>query len=467
MRGVFGVALVALLSVCVEAQVTVFPVFPPGFGDSKDPAIKEQFVGSCRNACTGGQGTFIARCTFNHPYACNLYVECLRFGGLWVIYGRHAPVGDVYDERDGRLKEILPSGIPDNSFCLRVGHPCASNRPIPEDASQCGGFMTCVNNTIISSKCPEGRGFSAWTGACDLECDKTKRRLVVRSCGPSLRGQTFFQINETVTYGDGLPTVESLDTTCPASTSYQVMGKCGCDHTNETAKGCETTSAIHLSSSDNSWELAKNNTPMMDSSSIEGNADIVKSTSNDNPRSAFFSRGQSFVAPRLDGNDLGLYFDLAFTFQAVQSDNTTRGVLVPSGTNGPLIIALVDNSAKNQEATYGCRLQVVRTNFGQVQCYVRPSKASDSNERYDANATSPEVDLRRRVSVVFAKDNTKGKLSVTAEGSTEQTTEFLFEKGIRAVGNSSPLAIASGTGKRDFTGYMDDMFIKKYCGSFM
>lgn len=129
----------------------------------------------------------------------------------------------------------------------------------------------------------------------------------------------------------------------------------------------------------------------MDSSSIDGNADIVKSTSNDNPRSAFFSGGQSFVAPRLDGNDLGLYFDLAFTFQAVQSDNTTRGVLVPSGTNGPLIIALVDNSANNQEATYGCRLQVVRTNYGQVQCYVRPSKASDLNERYDANATSPEV----------------------------------------------------------------------------
>ncbi|XP_046557255.1 uncharacterized protein LOC124266502 [Haliotis rubra] len=199
----------------------------------------------------------------------------------------------------------------------------------------------------------------------------------------------------------------------------------------------------------------------MGSSTIDGNA-IVRPN-----QSAFFSGGQSFVAPGLNGNDLGLYFDLAFTFQAVQSDNSTPGVLVPRGTNGPLLIALIDNSANNQEATYGCRLIVTRTNFGQVECYVSPSKASDLDENNDKTESSPEVDLRGRVTVLFAKDNTKGKLTVTAEGSEEKTTDISFLPGVRAFGNGSPMAIASGTGKTDFTGFMDNVDLKKYCSSFM
>ncbi|XP_067656857.1 uncharacterized protein [Haliotis asinina] len=460
MRNVFGIVLVVSWTVCVQAQLAVFPVFPPGFGDRNDPLVREQFLGSCANACQGNRN-FIVRCVYNHPYACNLYVECLRFGGLWVVYGRIAPNGNVYDERDQRLKDILPSGIADSSFCLRVGHPCETRRRVPIDASQCGGYMECVNNTMISTPCGEGRGFSAWTGDCDLLCDKTRRKVLLRKCGPSVQGRSFFQINETVTYGDGIPTIERVDTTCPAATSYQVDGKCGCDHSNETAKGCETITALHLDSKDNSWELARNDTPAMGSSTIDGDA-IVRPN-----QSAFFSGGQSFLAPGLNGNDLGLYFGLEFTFQAVQSDNSTPGVPVPSGSNGPLLIALIDNSANNQEATYGCRLRVTRTNFGQVECYVTPSKASDLDENNDKIEASPEVDLRGRVTVLFEKENTKGKLTVTAEGSEGKTTVLSFLPGVRAFGNSSPMSIASGRGKTAFTGYMDKVDLKKYCTTFM
>ncbi|XP_067656895.1 uncharacterized protein [Haliotis asinina] len=460
------VILIAAWLRTAEAKV-VFLHVPRVFGNQNDPQVQEYYEAACRNCSLSDTGRF-----YTHGNACNMYIQCIQFGpSNWLMFGHVTPGGALFNDQGPYMERLfLHDGnrrIPNRHGCPpRVGHPCDTGMRMPINQDPCTGYQTCHNNVMVKARCNSRNfGFNAMTQQCDLPCSTRTRYIIRERCRPNPSSDDHYFSYQTVQYTDEVrPRVEFFNFQCLLGYKYQDFSTCGCQPYNTTEKPCEKLTVVHLTSKDDSWRLARNNTPLKDASTITGNGTIVNA-SQPYEHSAFFSGRQTFSAHKVMGNDLGLYFDLTFVFQSLQSDRTTPGLTFPP-RDGVVHhdYALVDNSACDISATYGCKLQGENANFGQVVCYVKPG--DDSTSINNIEVTSEPMNLTKRIRVYFAKEDERGIMRITQD-TYERTTDFTFPKGVHAVGNSCPLSIGAGTRKRYFTGFMDDLEITKYCGPFM
>ncbi|XP_071090833.1 uncharacterized protein [Haliotis cracherodii] len=462
------VLLVSLMAAWlgISKAKVLFIHVPRVFGNQNDPVVQEYYEDACRNCSLSDTGRF-----YTHGKACNMYMFCIQFGpSSWLMFGYLTPEGAVFNDRGPFMERMfLQDGerpIPNRHGCpARVGHPCDTGMRMPINQDPCSGYQTCSNNVIVKTRCNSPySGFNAMTQQCDLACAPRTRFIISERCEPNLSSDDYYLSYQTVQYADEPePRVEFFNLQCLLGYKYQDYTKCGCQPYNATEKPCETVTVVHLKSLDDSWRLARNNNPLMDSSAITGNGTIVNASERYG-NAAYFSGRQTFSAHKVMGNDLGLYFDLTFAFQSLQSDSAIPGLTFPPrDAIAHRDYALADNSACDIMATYGCKLQGEGFNLGRVVCYVVPEGDSGT---YNTTVISEPMDLTKMTRVYFAKEDERGLMRIT-QGSYNRITPITFPKGVRAVGNSCPLSIGAGTKKRYFTGFMDDLVITKYCGPFM
>ncbi|XP_046379052.2 uncharacterized protein LOC124150906 [Haliotis rufescens] len=423
---------------------------PKVFGDtSTDAAYNEtlEFYKAGCVECVGRHST-----TYAHPNACNMYMQCVSFPNQVFIYGHTCGLGQVYDESQSICVEQY-----NREACSRVGHPCDLGQRIPTDTVSCGPYQVCRDNLYETEFCPSGFGFNLFSGECDIQCPPVLDRQLLNETCSAVDDDKYYRSIQwvRVTSVDGSQVEKPEDYTIPCSASLRHIEptKCGCDLYNVSFE-CEDITSVHLSASDNSWNLARNKNAIGLSSSIQGNGTVANSSS-DFPGSAYFMGRRTFAAPGLTGNDLGLRFSFTFNFLYIQDPNNDQ--------SNSQDYALADNSICDIEPTYGCKMRMTSQNRARVICYVKPQNQTDLHVEVE----SEEVDLTGRVTVYFAKDDDKGVLTVTDRSGSEKTATTDFPPGVRAAGNSCPLSIAAGTNKKYFSGYMDDMFLIKHCYSFL
>ncbi|XP_067656693.1 uncharacterized protein [Haliotis asinina] len=451
-------ALLGALS-CVNGQdvnITAYKestfrlmALPKVFGDISTEAAYNATLEFYKAGCVECVGRHSS--TYAHPNACNMYMECVRFGSQVFIYGKTCGLGRIYDESLGICVDQY------SDVCSRVGHPCDLEQMIPTDTTSCGPFQVCENDVYDTRYCTSGFGFNVLTGQCDIQCPPVQNQEVLNETCSAVADNRYYQSFKWVRITtNGVDVIQPQNTTIPCAASLRHLDptKCGCDFYNVT-NGCQNITSVHLSSSDNSWNLAFSNAPIDGSSSINGNGTITNSSSSEFPASAYFMGRRTFAAPGIIGNDLGLRFTFSFNFLYIPDPNNDQ---ISSQS-----YALADNSICDIDPTYGCKLNLTSPVRGSVVCYVKPKNETELHvEEY-----VDDVDLSGRVSVYFAKDDDKGLLIVNDNTRPEQVVAFDFPAGVRASGNSCPLSIAAGTNKNYFSGYIDDMYLIKLCSPFL
>ncbi|ESO93029.1 hypothetical protein LOTGIDRAFT_232799 [Lottia gigantea] len=404
-----------------------------------------------------------------HKYNCHLSVVC-----DWA--GKEVHIQPCVDEKQmwGAGCSFCTNyrGAPYTTLCKfdELNNPCYGNdkRPVP-DGLTCNGFHQCSanGNHIEHATCADGQKFDFEQRACvaDIEglCSGTvtakPRRKQYNATCDEVPGDIHSQ-SITEFYEDTME-YRTTNVSCPASMVFDksLIGTPFCCNEMDKVEytECEPNNLVRASSRDepSSWKqsLSGHLTPF---SKIEGDAMIVNDPSNPFNGWAYFDGSTSFDAKKMSNNELRFFWNMTFDFQCGNMDASGRVNvgMQRNGVNGnpnPRV-ALIDNSACDIYATYGCHLILDSLSSGAVECFANNHTVSTQN-----------LDLNIQYSVDFKRVGSEGIMEVKPANGAVIRRQFVFNDDEIIEGRDCDMTIGKGVGQRNFIGFIDNVMFYKNC----